>query len=350
MNLLRRSLFCLLLPLVAGTAAPVVMPHHRAEAGQPANPQALTKVRFQEVVHALFFLPQYVALANGYFRAEGLDVEISTAQGADRAMPALLAGNAEIILVGPESPIYVNIGESPEKVKIFCALTGTDGLFLGSRRKLDRFDWKMLKGKEIMGWRPGSTPELFLEYVIKQHGLDPVRDMTVITNLAIPARGGAWMSGRGDFVIFNEPEISQLERAGSLHVVASVGKEVGRADYTAFVATDSYVRKNPHVIQASTNAIYRAQKWVVTAEAAAAARAVASYFPGVPVEIIEGAIRRFRSYGAPYWATDPVVDPKGIDKFQEIMVVGGVLKPEQRVRYEDLVVTSFARKAMETVK
>jgi NitT/TauT family transport system substrate-binding protein len=301
-------------------------------------------------VHALFFLPQYIALANGYFRDEGLDVEVSTAQGADRAMPALLTGNADIILVGPESPIYVKNGESPEKVKIFCALTGTDGLFLGSRRKLERFDWKMLKGREIMGWRPGSTPQLFLEYVIKQHGLDPAKDMTVITNLAIPARGGAWMSGRGDFAIFNEPEISQLERSGAIHVVASVGKEVGRADYTAYVATDSYIRKNPHVIQAWTNAIYRAQKWVARAQAAAASRLVGSYFPGVPVEVIEGVITRFRSYGAPYWATDPLVDPKGIDKIQEIMVAGTVLKPEQRVRYEDIVVTSFARKAMETVK
>ena len=347
MHLYRRSLSCIVL---CSVAAAVVTSYHRAAAGQPATPQALNKVRSQEVVHALFFLPQYVALANGYFRDEGLDVELSTAQGADRAMPALLAGNTDIILVGPESPIYVKNGESPEKVKIFCALTGTDGLFLGSRRKLDRFDWKMLKGKEIMGWRPGSTPQLFLEYVIKQNGLDPARDMTIITNLAIPARGGAWMSGRGDFVIFNEPEVSQLERSGALHVVASVGKEVGRADYTAFVATDSYIKKNPQVIQAWTNAIYRAQKWVASAEAAAAARVTTSYFPGVPAEVIEGVIKRFRSYGAPYWATDPVVDAKGIDKVQEIMVAGGVLKPEQRVRYEDIVVTSFARKAMETVK
>jgi len=84
--------------------------------------------------------------------------------------------------------------------------------------------------------------------------------------------------------------------------------------------------------------------------ASIAARVTTSYFPGVPAEVIEGVIKRFRSYGAPYWATDPVVDAKGIDKVQEIMVAGGVLKPEQRVRYEDIVVTSFARKAMETVK
>ena len=123
------------------------------------------KLKMAEVVRSQFYIPMYVALSKGFVGDEGLEVELITANGGDRAGALLLSGQTEFALAGPEVPVYIYNGESPDKPVIFCALTATDGLFLASRQKLDMFDWSMLNGKKIMGWRPGSTPELYLEYV-----------------------------------------------------------------------------------------------------------------------------------------------------------------------------------------
>ncbi len=150
MHLYRRSLSCIVL---CSVTAAVVTSYHRAEAGQPATPQALTKVRSQEVVHALFFLPQYVALANGYFRDEGLDVELSTAQGADRAMPALLAGNTDIILL----PIYgIAISVFVTILMIYTGFQETDPNKIKLVRTFGATRWQVLR-KVVL---PGCVPTM----------------------------------------------------------------------------------------------------------------------------------------------------------------------------------------------
>ena len=113
------------------------------------------------------------------------------------------------------------------------------------REKVDKFDWSMLKGKEILGFRPGSTPLLFLEAAMRQNGIDPLKDVKLNNNVAIPARVGSWLAGQNQFAIFIEPDASQLELDGKAHFLASIGETVGPADYTTFMATDKYIKENP---------------------------------------------------------------------------------------------------------
>ena len=123
----------------------------------------------------------------------------------------------------------------------------------------------MLKGKEILGFRPGSTPILFFEAAMRQNGIDPLKDVKLNNNIAIPARVGSWLAGQNQFAIFIEPDASQLEMDGKAHFVASIGQIVGPADYTTFMATDKYIKDNPAVIQTWTDTIYKAQKWTACA-------------------------------------------------------------------------------------
>src|SRR5438105_4875459 len=116
--------------------------------GAFAQPKSRLKIRYNEVVRSILYAPAYVAIVKGYFQDAGLDVTLETAQGGDKSMAALISNRADIALMGPESAIYVQNSESPLKVRIFCGLTATDGYFLVGREKIDRFDWKMLKGKE----------------------------------------------------------------------------------------------------------------------------------------------------------------------------------------------------------
>ena len=96
--------------------------------------------------------------------------------------------------------------DSSTKIRIFCGLTSTDGFMLMGREKVDKFDWKMLKGKEILGFRPGSTPLLFLEEALRMNGIDPQKDVKLNNNVAIPARVGSWLAGQNQYGIFIEPD------------------------------------------------------------------------------------------------------------------------------------------------
>lgn len=309
----------------------------------------LVKLKMAEVVRSQFYIPMYVALGKGFVKDEGLDVDLVTTNGGDRTGALVLSGQADFGLAGPEVPIYIYNGESADKTVIFCALTATDGLFIGSREKIENFKWSMMEGKKIMGWRPGSTPELYLEYVLKKNGVSAATVKSIITNIGPAARDGAWLSGAADFAIFNEPNLTKMEQAGKVHFVASVGKEVGRADYTLFFAKKSWLEKNPDAAQKWTNAMAKGIAWTKTASAEDIAEAIAPYFPGVTKEENMTVVNRYRTVGVPIWSSSVIADEAGIAKAQEIMVDGGVLPADKKVPYDKLIVPTFAEKAAKAV-
>jgi len=275
---------------------------------------------------------------------------MTTAWGGDKGIALLVTGRADVVLLGPESAVYIENSESPVKSKMFAGITATDGAILMSRKKMtmEKFKWSMIRGKTVLGIRIGGTPNLFLEYTMKKHGLNPKKDLNLVSNIAIPARVGAWVANKGDYALFFEPDVSRLLRQGLAYPVASVGHEIGPVDYTVFMATDEYIKKNPAIIQGWTNAIYKAQKWIQTADATEAAKTVAKWFPKVEIADIAAAIGRYRKFGI--WKSDPTTHPAAIDALQDILVEGGVLKANKRVTYESIVVTEFSEKAKKTVK
>lgn len=308
-----------------------------------AQSKTPTKIRYNEVVRSILYAPAYVAITKGYFVEAGLEPTMTTAQGGDKSMAALLSGAADIALMGPEAAIYVQISDSPTKARIFCGLTATDGFMLVGREKADKFDWKALKGKEVLGFRPGSTPLLFLEAAMRKNGLDPQTDVKLINNVGIPARVGAWLAGQGQYAIFIEPDASQLELDGKAHFLASIGETVGFADYTAFMATDKYIHDNPTIIQAWTNAIAKAMTWTASAPAAEISAVLQQYFPGVSAQALTAAAQRYQRLKI--WKSTPVIEPAAMDKFQDILVQGHVLDANKRVKFDDLITNAFAKKA-----
>jgi NitT/TauT family transport system substrate-binding protein len=314
-----------------------------APLGAFAQNKPRVKVRYNEVVRSILYTPAYIALAKGFFEEAGMDVTMATAQGGDKSVAVLLSNNADIALIGPESAIYVQISDSPTKIPIFCGLTATDGFMLVGREKVDKFNWNMLKGKEILGFRPGSTPLLYLEAALRQNGLDPQKDVKLMNNVGIPARVGSWLAGQNQYAIFIEPDASQLELDGKAHFLASIGETVGMADYTTFMATDKYIRENPETIQNWTNAIYKGMKWTASAPIPDLVKTLEEFFPGVNPKALAGGAERYRRLKI--WKTSPVIDPPAMEKFQDILVQGHVLDAAKRVKFQDLVITEFANKA-----
>ena len=308
-----------------------------------AQSKGPVKVRYSEVVRSILYAPAYVAISNGLFKDAGLDVTMTTANGGDKLMPLLLTGAADIGLIGPEVPIYVLNSDSPLKTRIFCGLTTTDGFMLMGREKVAKFEWSMLKGKEILGFRPGSTPLLYLEAALRQNGIDPLKDVKLNNNVAIPARVGSWLAGQNQFGIFTEPDPSQLELDGKGYFMASIGATVGPADYTTFMATDKYIKENPSVIQTWTDVIYKAQQWTLSQPPAEVAKSIADFFPGVSPQALANAAERLRRLNI--WKANPKIEPKAIERFQDILVQGNVLETSKRVKFETLVLSEFANKA-----
>ena len=142
---------------------------------------------------------------------------------------------------------------------------------------------------------------------------------------------GSWLAGQNQYAIFIEPDASQLELDGKAHFLASIGETVGPADYTTFMATDKYIRDNPEVIQSWTNAIYKAQKWTESAPTAEIVKILEPFFPGVNPQALAAAAERYRRLKI--WKNTPVIEAKAIEKFQDILVQGGVLDAAKRVKF-----------------
>ena len=115
------------------------------------------KITVSEVTHSVFYAPQYAAIALGYFEDEGLDVELINGEGADKVMTAVVAGQVDIGLAGPEAAIYVYNEGKEDYAKVFAQLTKRDGSFIMGRTQDDDFSFADLKGKHLLGGRKGLS-------------------------------------------------------------------------------------------------------------------------------------------------------------------------------------------------
>ncbi|MDQ0254947.1 ABC-type nitrate/sulfonate/bicarbonate transport system substrate-binding protein [Evansella vedderi] len=90
--------------------------------GCSSNDDDLTTVELAEVTRSIFYAPQYVAISEGFFEEEGLNVELTTTWGGDTTMTTLLSGGADIALVGAETSIYVYAQEASDPAINFAHL------------------------------------------------------------------------------------------------------------------------------------------------------------------------------------------------------------------------------------
>ena len=301
----------------------------------------LEKLRLNEVVHSVFYAPQYVALELGFFEDEGLQIELDVGQGADRSMTALISGEADIALLGIEAGIYV-FNEGRENFAVpFAQLTQRAGNYLVSRTDDKDFKWDDVIGKSIIGGRPGGMPQMILEYVLKQNGIKPGDDVEIITNLQFTSTAGAFAGGEGDYTVEFDPSALALEHAGHGYVVASLGLESGKVPYTVYMATKDYISNNKGTVQRFTNAIYRGQLWVNEHSAAEIATVIAPQFPDSDLESLTIMVGRYKAQDT--WKNDLIIDEEGFLLIQDIMEHGGVLS--ERVPFEGFINTDFANGA-----
>lgn len=308
----------------------------------PKDEVSLRKVVLNEVTRSVFYAPLYVAAGLGYFEEEGIDLEIVTGGGSDKSMTALISGEADFALMGPETGVYVVNEGSAEHPMVIGQLTKRDGSFLIGREKAESFSWEDLRGKSVIGGRPGGMPYMTLNYVLKKNGLTPGEDVEVISNVQFNLMGGAFEGGTGDYVTLFEPTATLFERAGSGFIVANIGLESGEVPYTAFMTMPGTIRNDRELVSAFIRAIYRAQVYVKNAENAEIAKAMKDFFPDADLSTLEIVAESYRNTDS--WMQTPVMTEDAFTRLQDIMELNGELK--KRVEFKELVDNSFAESAV----
>ena len=295
------------------------------------NNGATKTIRVNEVTRSVFYAPQYVAINNGYFKENGIEIDLTTGQGADAVMTSVLSNQCDIGFAGPEASIYVYNAQMTKK----------DGSFLISRNKTDNFSWQDLKGKTVIPGRKGGVPYMTLEYVLRKNGIDPKKDVTLDDSIKFDLMAGAFTSGNADYVTLFEPTASLTSKENKGYIVASVGEAAGEIPYTAYFAKKSYINNNEDTIQKFTNSIYKGQKWVKEHTSKEIAEAIASFFPNTDIELLESAIQSYKNIDA--WNETPVLKKEAFNRLQEVMTLAGELTKE--APYEKIVNNKYAENA-----
>lgn len=300
------------------------------------------KVTLNEVAHSIFYAPQYVAIEEGYFQEEGIDLDLVTGFGADKTMTAVLSGEADIGFMGAEASIYAYQEGATDPVVNFAQLTQRAGNFLVAREEMPDFQWEDLKGHTVLGGRKGGMPEMVFEYILKQNGIDPTNDLTIDQSIDFGSTAAAFSGGLGDFSVEFEPGATALEQEGAVYVVASLGVDSGYVPYTSYSAKSSYLEDHADIIQKFTNALQKGMEYVQSHSPEEIAKVIAPQFPETDLDTLTTIVTRY--YEQDTWKDNLIFEKDSFELLQDILEGAGELK--ERTSYEDLVTTEFAQTAL----
>ena len=324
--------------ILAVTALPMTAFAAEKDGGE----EKLTKVTLNEVAHSIFYAPQYVAIEEGYFAEEGLDLTLVTGFGADKTMTAVISGEADIGFMGAEASIYAYQEGATDPVVNFAQLTQRAGNFLVAREEMPDFTWDDLRDKRVLGGRKGGMPEMVFEYILKQNGLDPQKDLSIDQSIDFGATAAAFTGDNSaDFTVEFEPSATALEKQGAGYVVASLGVDSGYVPYTSYSAKTSYMEKNPDIMQKFTDALQKGMDYVHAHTPAEIAQVIKPQFDDTDMETLTAIVKRYQEQDT--WKDSLIFEKDSFLLLSDILESAGELS--EKVPYEQLVTTDFAKKA-----
>lgn len=299
----------------------------------------LKKVKVAEVAHSIFYAPQYVALKKGYFKDEGLDVDLTLTPGADKVTAAVLSKDVDIGFCGSEASIYVYNSGEKDYIVTFASLTKRDGSFIVSKKKIENFSLKDLENKKIIGGRDGGMPEMTLEYALKNNDVD-LSKVDIDKSVAFDLMASSFINSDASFVTLFEPSATKLENENLGYIVGYLGEYAGKVPYTSYNARKSYIDKNKDIIEGFNNAISKGLDYVWNNSEEDIAKTIIDYFPDMTINEITKMVKRYKDNDA--WGKNTYFSEEEFDRLQDIMINAGKL--DKKVDYKKLVNTDFMEK------
>ena len=323
-----KRLFCLLtvLALMLGCAA--------------ASAEGLRSLTVTEPVHLIGYLPLYTAIHEGYFAEEGLDVTVVQATGGAH-VTAVVSGDAFAVIGGVDSNCLANQGNSdPVTAIVNCVnranvyLFARKGLAPASDSNEDMAAF--LKGKTIIAGRYGGSPNLLTRYLLRQVGLDPDKDVTLIENADESTVTAMLQHGQGDIGNGGEPQISEGITADIWEEPFVKFPDLGDYSYSVIGVRRSTIEKDPETCRAFVRAMLKALK-AVQEDHELAARILELEFPTLTPEGREAALTR--AWEDHLWSEDGIITPQAVETNMAVLQSSGIF--EGTWSYDDLVDMQF---------
>lgn len=262
--------------------------------------------------------------------------------GADKTMTAVLSGEADIGFMGAEASVYAYQEGANDPVVNFAQLTQRAGNFLVAREEMPAFTWGDLKGSKVLGGRKGGMPEMVFEYILKENGIDPEKDLEIDQSIDFGSTAAAFSGGLGDFSVEFEPSATALEKEGAGYVVASLGVDSGYVPYTSYSAKTSFMNENPEIIRKFTNALQKGMDYVQNHTPEEIAKVIEPQFTETDLDTITTIVKRY--YEQDTWKDNLIFERESFDLLQDILEGAGEL--QERVAYENLVTREYAEAAV----
>lgn len=293
----------------------------------------MNSIKIAEVTHSVFYSPLYVAIEEGYFNEENIDIKLILTPGADKVSAAVLSGDVQIGFAGAESAIYVYEKNEKDYLQIFSGLTKRDGQFILGRKNKKDFSLKDLYGKEILVGRSSGMPALNFLNALKNEEIDKNK-IKINYNIDFASLSGAFIGNTGDYVNLFEPTALKLEKEGYGYVLQSIGLLSGEMPYTTFYARKSYIENNKEIIKSFTKAINKGLEFVKNNDEMKIAKSIYKQFPDLSLNDLSTIIKRYKD--ADSFLDSSYIEEKLLVNLENLLIDNNLLK--DYVPYNDLII------------
>ena len=293
----------------------------------------MNSIKIAEVTHSVFYSPLYVAIEEGYFNEENIDIKLILTPGADKVSAAVLSGDVQIGFAGAESAIYVYEKNEKDYLQIFSGLTKRDGQFILGRKNKKDFSLKDLYGKEILVGRSSGMPALSFLNALKNEEIDKNK-IKINYNIDFASLSGAFIGNTGDYVNLFEPTALKLENEGYGYVLQSIGLLSGEMPYTTFYARKSYIENNKEIIKSFTKAINKGLEFVKNNDEMKIAKSIYKQFPDLSLNDLSTIIKRYKD--ADSFLDSSYIEEKLLINLENLLIDNNLLK--DYVPYNDLII------------
>lgn len=293
----------------------------------------MNSIKIAEVTHSVFYAPLYVAIEEGYFNEENIDIKLILTPGADKVSAAVLSGDVQIGFAGAESAIYVYEKNEKDYLQIFSGLTKRDGQFILGRKDKKDFSLKDLYGKEILVGRSSGMPALNFLNALKNEEIDKNK-IKINYNIDFASLSGAFIGNTGDYVNLFEPTALKLEKEGYGYVLQSIGLLSGEMPYTTFYARKSYIANNKEIIKSFTKAINKGLEFVKNNDEMKIAKSIYKQFPDLSLNDLSTIIKRYKD--ADSFLDSSYIEEKLLVNLENLLIDNNLLK--DYVPYNDLII------------
>lgn len=301
----------------------------------------LQAITVAEPVHLIGYLPLYLAIHEGYFADEGLDVSVVQATGGAH-VTAVVSGDAFAAIGGVDSYHFANAAGAADPIRAICNCVNRANVYLFARNGLapasasdaDMADF--LRGKTIIAGRYGGSPNVLTRYLVKTVGLNPDTDVTLLENADASTVTAMLKYGQGDIGNGGEPQISEGVTEGIFEEPFVSFPDLGDYAYSVIGVKQSTITSQPETCAAFVRALVKALHTVQN-DRAAAERVLSLEFPTLSEEGRKAALDR--AYADQLWSVDGCISQAAVDTCMNVLTISGLL--DSTWNYADMVDMQF---------